>query len=871
MSPERWRQVKTLFDRALECSEAERAEFVVLQCGPDDELRSEVEALLAAYKDGDTFAEYPASAVGFMADASLATHAPSRTETLNAGTLILPDRYEILRELGRGGMSLVYLAQDRQLLSRRVVVKVLLKTTRQDSWIRHKFLQEMEALARINHPGVVGVLDAGLTAAGSQFLVMQYIEGATLRQAIQPGGMSPVRAARIIRQVGQALAAAHEKGVWHRDLKPENIMLESLGGEEHVKLIDFGIAGVQNSHFSGEKSKVAGTLTYMAPEQFVGQPCAASDTYALAVVAYEMLTGMRPAAESELQLTLPAAVATSIQKAMSYRPELRQAGVREFSEELCQALTSAELDRSPAAQSGLEIESAKESNLQRASEPVLPSRIRYGTGEFLRRHRTGAFATAWIAAVLTALAATAVATGVWRLRSVAPPEHSIAVLPFEDLSAEMNQRFLSQGLAEELQDALSRIGWRVPRVSSLLLKAKAADPQAMGQKLNVAMLVEGSIRRQGSRARINVRLIRTADRLPFWSDTFDRELIDILAVQQEIAQAVTRALGATLAEGTASSPAQPGNPQAYNAYLEARYFVQRGNKENFEKAVSKFQEAIRLSPGFAKAYIGLAQTLAAQADWGLADMGKAYGEARLNLERALNLDEHLAEGHAALGHIKLFYAMDWAGADDSYRRAMQIDPNNGDVLFGAAVLARAEGRLNDAVELHKRDIENDPLNPMSYHDYGLTLHYLGRHKEAAAALKKSIELGPEMGNSHALLSRIYLALSRPQEALNEVQSENHPLFKLCGLALAYHALGRETESDASLAKLIELGQKEAPFNIADVYAFRGDKETAFNWLERAYTSRDAGLLPEIKTDPLLESLRSDVRYEALLRRMNLPR
>jgi serine/threonine protein kinase/tetratricopeptide (TPR) repeat protein len=867
MSPERWRQVKALFDRALECSEAERAEFVVLNCGPDDELRSEVEALLAAYKDGDTFAEYPASAVGFMADASLAHHVPSLTETLNAGTLILPDRYEILRELGRGGMSLVYLAQDRQLLSRRVVVKVLLKTNRQDSWVRHKFLQEMEALARINHPGVVGVLDAGLTAGGSQFLVMQYIEGATLRQAIEPRGMNLARAAGIIRQVGQALAAAHEKGVWHRDLKPENIMLESLGGEEHVKLIDFGIAGVQNSHFSGEKSKVAGTLTYMAPEQFVGQPCAASDTYALGVVAYEMLTGMRPGPESELQLTLPTAAATSILKALSYRPELRQAGVRQFSEELYQALTSAETGRSPSAQSGLEIESP----MQPASEPVRPSTIRYRTGEFLRRHRTGAFATAWIALVLTALAATAVATGVWRSRSVAPPEHSIAVLPFEDLSAEMNQGFLSQGLAEELQDALSRIGWRVPRVSSTLLKAKAADPQAMGQKLNVAMLVEGSIRRQGSRARINVRLIRTADRLPFWSDTFDREMIDILAVQQEIAQAVTRALGATLAEGTASSPAQPGNAQAYNAYLEARYFVQRGNKENFEKAVSKFQEAIRLSPGFAKAYIGLAQTLAAQADWGLADMGKAYGEARANLERALNLDEHLAEGHAALGHIKLFYAMDWAGADDSYRRAMQIDPNNGDVLFGAAVLARAEGRLNDAVELHKRDIENDPLNPMAYHDYGLTLHYLGRHKEAAAALKKSIELGPEMGNSHALLSRIYLALSQPQEALTEVQAENHPIFKLCGLALAYHALGRKPESDTSLAKLIELGQKEAPFNIADVYAFRGDKETAFNWLERAYISRDAGLLPEIKTDPLLESLRSDARYEALLRRMNLPR
>jgi serine/threonine protein kinase len=277
--------------------------------------------------------------------------------TVDNSLLILKERYEIERELGRGGMSVVYLAKDRQLLSKRVVVKILLEETSQDPWVRQKFLQEMEALARIDHPGVVGALDTGETPDGKQFLVMQYVEGVTLRQALEAGPLPLERAANLIRQIGQALGAAHDKGVWHRDLKPENIMLQSpAGGEEYIRLIDFGIAGIKDSSFGGEATKVAGSASYMAPEQYAGNASAASDIYALSVIAYEMLTGRRPFSPHSvmhlvedkahplsprgLRPDLPQAAERSILRAMKFQPEARQAAVREFTEELAEALVA---------------------------------------------------------------------------------------------------------------------------------------------------------------------------------------------------------------------------------------------------------------------------------------------------------------------------------------------------------------------------------------------------------------------------------------------------------------------------------------------------------------------------------------------------
>ena len=1020
MTAERWQQVRAIFHAAVESEPSVRAELLRERCGDDEELRREVESLLAADRDAGSMIEHPVLGPPAIAEATVVMR-------------VLKDRYKIERELGRGGMSVVYLAWDRQLLSKRVVVKVLLEETSQDSWIRQKFQQEMEALARIDHPGVVGVLDSGFTPEGKQFLVMQYIEGASLRSAIEPGGMKHDRAAGIIRQVGQALEAAHEKGVWHRDLKPENLMLQRLGGEDHVKLIDFGLAGIQNSQFAGEKSKVAGSLSYMAPEQFAGQACAASDTYALGVVAYELLTGNLPAPQEGARPELPAAAEKSIRKAMSFRPELRQGSVREFSEELYHALHGS----GPARGSGLVHKSGapgsveiahvlftdlvgysllpmdqqkeylgelqqivRESPQFRAAEeagdiislptgdgmalaffgdPTAPAqcalevaaglkskphlKLRMGIhsgpvyrvadvnananvaggginmaqrvmdcgdaghilvsktvadvllqlsqwapyladlGEFTVKHGVKVYlynlATgeagnrerpkklAPVAAAKgkskslvagVAALAVAVAGGAWwlgrsgRSSQTSRDQSSIAVLAFRDLSPEQNQAYFSEGLAEELLDTLSKIqGLKVAaRTSSFLFGVKPEDCRVIGQKLNVANILEGSVRKQGNRAKISAQLIKTADCFQVWSADYDRELTDFFAVQEEVARAVTGNLKLKLlGEPKATPSPKSKDADAYNAYLQGRYLIGKRNKENLEKAVGYFEQAVGLDPHYAPAWAELSFSHTIQASGAYAPAAETYRKAREEVDRALNLDADLAAAHAAMGYLQLTHDRDWAGADVSFRRARELEPGNDNVIRGAASLAMNLGHLDEAIVLYNRAVEIDPLNPASYHQLGIVLYYAGRQTDSAAAFRHALELAPERSSEHCLLGRLYLVQSHPQEALAEVEQEKQLSWRLFGLALAYHARGRNKESDTNLAELIEKFSKSNPYQVAEVYAFRGETDLAFQWLERAYTEPDSALR-EIKSEPLLNNLRRDPRYSALLKKMGLP-
>jgi TolB-like protein/predicted Zn-dependent protease len=446
------------------------------------------------------------------------------------------------------------------------------------------------------------------------------------------------------------------------------------------------------------------------------------------------------------------------------------------------------------------------------------------------------------------------------------------VLPFVDMSPEKNQEYFSDGLSEELLNDLAKIPeLRVAaRTSSFQFKGKTEDLRTVGEKLNVGTILEGSVRKQGSRVRITAQLIKVEDGFHLWSETYDRQLNDIFAVQDEIARSVARSLKLALLEGnTARHSAQATNAEAYSAYLQGRYFYERHGKESLEKANNFYEQAIKLDPGYAPAWVGLAFDRMRQADSGYLPLEEGYRKAREAAEQALALDANLAMAHVAVGWIKRVYDWDWAGADASYQRALALEPGDARVVRGVASLAATLGRFEEALARDRRAVELDPLSISIYINFGNHAYRAGRLQEAVAAFKKSMELNSEYPFAHTLLGKVYLAQGHAQEALAEMQRETDPGWQLYGLATAYHVLGRKKEADSALAEYAAKYQANNAFQIAELYAYRGETDRAFDWLERAFAQRDGGL-SEIKGDPLLNSLERDPRYAAFLQKMRLP-
>jgi TolB-like protein/tetratricopeptide (TPR) repeat protein len=440
------------------------------------------------------------------------------------------------------------------------------------------------------------------------------------------------------------------------------------------------------------------------------------------------------------------------------------------------------------------------------------------------------------------------------------------------MSSDKDQEYFSDGLAEELINDLSRIrGLRVAaRTSSFHFRGETEDPHTVGEKLHVGAILEGSVRKEGKRVRITAQLISTANGFNLWSETYDREMNDIFAVQEDIGRSVAASLRVTLLGGATPAPAAQGkNPEAYNAYLEGEYFRARRSKENLDKAAGYYEQAIKLDPGYAPAWAGLAAVRSGQADYGYAPADEGYRNAREAVDRALALDPNLAQAHAETGWIKNHYDWDWTGADAAYQRALILEPGNAEVVRRASSSQFTLGRYDEAISLIRRAVELDPLSAPSYDDLGEIYYYAGRGAEAVAAFKKTLELNPGFPAARTNLGRIALAHGDPQQALTEMEREPEAAWRNQGLALAYFALGRKKEADAALAGYVATYHAGAAFQVAEIYAFRRETDKAFEWLERAYVQRDAGLA-EMKGDPLLKNLEHDARYAAFLKKMRLP-
>jgi TolB-like protein/DNA-binding winged helix-turn-helix (wHTH) protein/Tfp pilus assembly protein PilF len=484
-----------------------------------------------------------------------------------------------------------------------------------------------------------------------------------------------------------------------------------------------------------------------------------------------------------------------------------------------------------------------------------------------------------IPAVMVIVVAIAIVGYYWRVRTrlkaPSPSNTSIAVLPFVDLSPGKDQEYFSDGLTEEMITNLAKIpGLKVvARSSSFQFKGKNEDLRGVGQKLGVATVLEGSVRKDGNRVRITAELIKADDGFQLWSETYDRDISHIFAAQDEIARAVSGALQLRLLSG--NNPAPPGgspttNSQAYEAYLQGQYFIARGqDKEDLEKALSYADQAIKLDAGYAPAWAQRAQVLQTLASVALIENADGFRRARESAEKAIALDPNLATGYMALGLVQINHDWDWEGADESLKKASVLEPGSATVLGNRAYLARNLGQLEKAIELRREAIALDPLRANFHLAFGYELFLLGRFDEAKAALQRAQELNPQLSSLHLTRGTILLLEGHQLESLAEMEKETGEWEKLSGESMAYYALQHREDSDHALNKLIATHQNDCAYQIAELYAYRKETGKAFKWLDRAFQQRDPGA-PDFKSNPLMKSLRQDPRFPELLKKMRLP-
>jgi len=468
--------------------------------------------------------------------------------------------------------------------------------------------------------------------------------------------------------------------------------------------------------------------------------------------------------------------------------------------------------------------------------------------------------------------------------SAIPDSPSIAVLPFVNMSRDEENEYFADGLSEELLNVLAKIrGLRVAaRSSAFSFKGKGATVAEVGRALNVATVLEGSVRKSGNRMRISVQLVKVLDGYQLWSETYDRTLDDIFAVQDNIAQSVLQELRTALM-GEAVNPAaerkvmaaiaaavkgRSTDPEAHRLFLQARHFIDRNSRADVTRGIGHLQQALALEPGFALAWAELSRAHASAANWGWASAAEGFARAREAAARALELEPDLAEGHAGLGWVQMSNDRDWRGAEMSYRRALELSPGNALVLQGLGMLSGNLGRFDEGIMLCRRSVEQDPLSPTCYFFLGLVCWTAGRPADGEAALRKSLELAPQGAATHAWLAILLLTQGRSDEALAEALREPEDWGRLFACAVIQHAAGRAAEAEAALRELEDKHGSEAAYQVAQARAARGEIDTAFVWLERAYDQRDAGIF-WTKVDPLLLSLHADPRWQPFLAKLGL--
>ena len=862
MDADRWQRISRLYHEALGRPVDERRAFLDVACSGDEALRAEIESLLTDNASAQAFRLTPAPDLeGDRFLPSSSTLDGGLEPGVNLGT------YQIVRRLGRGGMALVFLAQDTT-LHRRVALKVL-DSPADGETARARLLREARNAAALNHPNVCTVYEVG-KADGHAFIAMEYVDGRPLSDRLAEGALPLDEAVAYGIEAADALAHAHEHGVIHRDLKAANAMVTRAG---RLKLVDFGLARREDVLLADATTMpsiapagvAVGTPYAMAPEQVRGAVTdVRTDIWALGVLLYEMVSGAKPFAAATLSelfssilrdapaplpATIPPGIAAIIERCLLKDPEARFQSAADARAALANA------DRSAAAA---------------AAPPRTAPRRR-------------------LPALAAAFGVVLVLAGGWYWYTALPsPLNSIVVLPFANVSGDPDVDYLSDGITDGLINSLGRVSQLnvTSRNAAFRFKGPDVDVQRAAQALNVRGAVTGRVTRRGDDLSISVELVDAADNRRIWGDSFNRKVGDLLTVQDEISTQISSALHLRLSgqEQQELTRRYTRNTSAHQLYLRGRYEWNKKTPDGFNQGIKLFNEAIDLDPNYAPAYAGLAAIYnnAANYNFSLFPPLEAYAQAKRNAERAIQIDDALASAHASLALVYYQWEWDWPAAEREFKRALDLggespsmyEPGPSSTNHWYAHLLMTMGRTEESQAAGRRALRLDPVDTAANAHQGW--HYLmtGSYDEAVGPLLQAIQMFPAFSVTPWYLGMVYEQQGDLAKALEQFDRSVKLTSSLPSMvALRAHALamdGRRAEAQAVLDHLLAQAKQRyvPPYPIAVIYTGLGNHESAFEWLEKAYAGKDSWL-NYVALDPRLDPLRTDMRFADLLHRMKL--
>ncbi len=783
-------------------------------------------------------------------------------------------------------MGEVYLALDTK-LDRKVAIKVLGPDWVAEENLRKRLLREAQAAAKLDHPNICAVYDVN-EADSLTYIVMQYIEGETLADKMDRNSLPLSTVLAIAEQAAEALAEAHSHGLVHRDIKPENMMITPRG---QLKILDFGLAKQMRSSspvdidaptatLLSKPGLVIGTVPYMSPEQLKGEPVdACSDIFSLGVTFYEMLAGKHPFKDKSAAVTISRIMLGDPIPTEHFQtqasPELQAVLGKMLCKDKAARYQSAQdlladLRQLPAKLSATHAQA--DATATKEFSAITPQEGLAGRIlSKVRRHK-------W-AVLVSALALILLGAAISRWGST---EHldSLAVLPFSyvssdaQLMANPDREYLSDGLTESIINNLSQLANLkvIARSSVFRYRGRERDVQAIGRALNVRAVLVGDITQTGDELKITVELMDVQQNSSIWGDTYRRKTGDIHTVQQEIARNVSEKLRLKLTRADQAQLAKSytESGEAYEAYLKGRYHWNQRTEEGFKQATNFFQEAIVKDPTYALAYTGLADCYTLRSDYGFLAPKEGYALAKGAVTLALKYDDSLAEAHTSLASIKAVTDWDWQGAENEYRRAIELNPRYPTAHHWYAAQLLLQGRLDEALQEIKKAQQLDPFSLAINKDFAVILLYARDYDKALEQCRKTLEIEPTFGGMSVYIAQIYQLQQKYQEATAELEKARAAAPKdseiAYALGQAYALLGRK---DEALKISNELKQDmSVPKEAAYLYELLGEREQAVAILQKAKENHYLSVA-EVKMDPRLTELRKDSRVVQLLQEIGL--